>query len=170
MLPLLANARHKVLLVSDKAWPHYPAGRAHFRLLWVAGTEPPRAVLWLETVNADFVAHRQVDPRKWQRPVLTHALSKARAMGVGLSVENHLHSALDDVASATAAAEQDRGRVVESRDALVLRPSNGVVEASDYLTRKHDWVQMEEEVTPALRRAVWWPPAPAAAAADRVEL
>ena len=39
-------------------------------------------------------------------------------------------------------------------DRLVLRPSNGVVE-SDYLTNKHDWVQLEEEVTGPLKRALW---------------
>ena len=51
LLPLLCNARHKVILVSDPGWPHHPSGRAHFRLLWIHGTSPPRPVLWLETVN-----------------------------------------------------------------------------------------------------------------------
>jgi hypothetical protein len=55
--------RHKVILVSDAAWPHHPAGRAHFRLLWLHGTSPPRPVLWLETVNADFEA--RVNTRDW---------------------------------------------------------------------------------------------------------
>ena len=32
LLPLLSNARHKVILVTDKAWPYHPAGRVHFRL------------------------------------------------------------------------------------------------------------------------------------------
>ena len=41
---------------------------------------------------------------------------------------------------------------------LMLRPSNAVVEASDYLTNKHDWVQLEDEVTPPLRRALYEPP------------
>ena len=44
-----------------------------------------------------------------------------------------------------------------------------MLEASDYLTNKHDWVQTEEEVTQPLRRAVFTPQA-AAAAAARVEL
>ena len=56
LLPLLANARHKVILVSDAdGWPHHPAGRAHFRMLWTASS-PPRPLLWLETVNMDFEA------------------------------------------------------------------------------------------------------------------
>jgi len=166
LLPLLANARHKVLLVSDPAFPHHPAGRAHFRLLWVHGATPPRAVLWLETVNADFEAGR-VDHRAWQQAVLLHAARKATAMGVGLSVESHLGSKLADVVTRLlSAASTD---VVQASDRLVLRPSNGVLEASDYLTNKHDWVQTEEEVTQPLRRAVFTPQA-AAAAAARVEL
>ena len=39
----------------------------------------------------------------------------------------------------------------------MLRPSNGVLEASDYLSNKHDWVQLEEEVTSPLRRALYMP-------------
>merc|ERR1719291_38529 len=58
LLPLLANARHKVVLVTAEEFPHNPCGRAHFRLLWVAGTEPPKAVLWLEGVHMDFGAGR----------------------------------------------------------------------------------------------------------------
>ena len=33
--------------------------------------------------------------------------------------------------------------------------SNGVTEASDYLTNKHDWLQTEEEVTPPFKRALY---------------
>ena len=38
-------------------------------------------------------------------------------------------------------------------------------EASDYLSNKHDWVQLEDEVIGPFRRAVYVPPPPAAAAA-----
>ena len=38
--------------------------------------------------------------------------------------------------------------------------AQGVVEASDYLTNKHDWVQLEEEITPPLRRALYEPRRP----------
>ena len=44
LLPLLCNARHKVILVRDPAWPHHPSGRAHFRMLWLAGATPPQPV------------------------------------------------------------------------------------------------------------------------------
>lgn len=164
LLPLLANARHKVVLVTDKAWPHHPAGRAHLRLLWVNGAKDSTdaaeyvtgaVVLFLETVNADFAASREgaVRPSAWQLPVLRHALSKARRMGVGLSVEAHLKGELEKAVEAEGAG----GAVSVVSDRLVLRPSNGVVEASDYLTNKHDWVQLEEEVTGPLKRALWRP-------------
>ena len=48
---------------------------------------------------------------------------------------------------------------------LELRPSNGVVEASDYLSHKHDWPQMEAEVVGPFRR-VAYTPGPAAASDD----
>jgi len=153
LLPLLANARHKVILVSDlAAWPHHPIGRAHFRLLWVAGSAPPKPVLWLETVNTDFAAQGRVNDRSWRAAVLSHAVGKANAMGVGLSVESHMMGALQAAASPGCA-------VTQVEDKLVLRPSNGVVEASDYLTHKHDWVQLEEETTTPLRRALYQPKA-----------
>ena len=164
LLPLLCNARHKVILVSDPAYPHHPSGRAHFRLLWVHGTSPPRAVLWLETVNSDFEA--RVNTRAWLPAVLLHAASKAAAMGIGLSVESFLGRQLAEVVTKhLGSGESD---VAAVKDRLVLRPSNGVVEASDYLSHKHDWVQMEEEVTQALDRALYTPPI--AAAGARVEL
>jgi len=46
LLPLLANARHKAVLVSDARWPHHPAGRAYLRLLWTVDDAPKRPVLF----------------------------------------------------------------------------------------------------------------------------
>ena len=124
-------------------------------MLWLHGTEPPRASLWLETVNADFAASRQgkVSASSWQLPVLRHAVAKAKRMGVALSVEAHLQSQLQQAVQAEGAG----GEVGVASERYVLRPSNGVTEASDYLTNKHDWVQLEEEVTGPLKRALWRP-------------
>ena len=91
ILPLLANARHKVILVSDAAWTQHPVGRAHWRLLWSVGScgkKAPEPRLWLETVNADFEA--PVSCEGWETAVLTHAVSKADAMGVPLSVPSQI--------------------------------------------------------------------------------
>merc|ERR1719433_63417 len=74
LLPLLANARHKVVLVSDPDWPHHPAGRAHLRLLWTNEKEP-KPVLWNEGLHCDFGVH--CDRRSWQPTVIRHLLMKA---------------------------------------------------------------------------------------------
>ena len=84
--------------------------------------------------------------------MLTHAIIKANRMRVSLSVEGHLGRSISDHPNAAG------GTVRAVNDKLMLRPSNGVVEASDYLTQKHDWVQLEDEVTPPLRRALYEPP------------
>jgi len=150
LLPLLANARHKVVLVSDPAWTYHPVGRAHFRLLW---THPPpsRAMLWLESVNRDFLA--KVNSRPWQRMVLLHVVAKADAMCVELSVDTMLQRELEAVVQ----ERSSNGKISIKSDRLLLRPSNGVVEASDYLAGKHDWVQLEDEVTHAHRRCIYTP-------------
>ena len=43
---------------------------------------------------------------------------------------------------------------------LVLRASNGVLEASDYLSPRHDWVQLSDERVGPFERAVYEPPRP----------
>jgi len=149
LLPLLANARHKVVLVTDPRWPHNPAGRAHFRLLWTAD-DPPRPVLWLEAVNADFAA--SVDRSSWQQPVLRHVVRKAEKMGALLSLPLGSSRALATLGVSPSC-------VSERSERLTLRPSNGVVEASDYLSPKHDWLQLEEE-TIMIRRTMYEPPSP----------
>mmetsp|Transcript_30986 Transcript_30986/g.86966 ORF Transcript_30986/g.86966 Transcript_30986/m.86966 type:complete len:473 (-) Transcript_30986:156-1574(-) len=180
LLPLLANARHKVVLVSDPDWPHHPCGRAHFRFLWTDAT-PPVPMLWLETVNSDFVA--RVDSGPWRRMVLRHVVGKAEAMKasprkldrigdgqfvvnrgaigvnvmdfvrVRLAVETHLQGELESVVKEFGGT----GAAAVASNRFMLRPSNGVVEASDYLSDKHDWVQLEEEVTHAMRRCIYTP-------------
>ena len=57
----------------------------------MAGTEPPRAVLWLEGVHMDFGAGRV--PRL-DGAVLEHAVTKAVAMGVALSVDTYMKQEL----------------------------------------------------------------------------
>ena len=157
MLPLLCNARHKVILVSDPAFGAHAAGRAHFRLLWVHGTSPARPVLWLEAVHSDFTLGWTFSTRAWRPAVLAHAAAKAAAMGVPLSVEPSLAAALADAVGTHLGGT--RADVALAADRLVLRPSNGVLEASDFLSNKHDWVQLEDEVTPPIKRAVYTPPA-----------
>jgi len=146
LLPLLANARHKVILVSSSEWPAHPFGRTHFRLLWTAEDEPqPR--LWLEAVNEDFAAAEAeaVNRRNLHLTTFQHAIFKSEQMRIPLSMDSRLDKAMEYVAAAGSEVT-----IVEEK--LMLRPSNGVLEASDYLSNKHDWVQMSEEMTePSIR-------------------
>merc|ERR1712094_145908 len=96
---------------------------------------------------------------------------KADRMGISASVDPRLAGALEPIANNAnhlilQGERRINGKVHKVRDRLVLRPSNGVVEASDYLSHKHDWVQMEEEVTPPIRRALWVPRVSCGAAAE----
>ena len=50
------------------------------------------------------------------------------------------------------------GAVAPVSGRLELRPSNGVVEASDYLSHKHDWPQMAAELVGPFRRVAYTPP------------
>merc|ERR1712232_876511 len=125
LLPLLANARHKVILVSNPSfWPH-PLARTHFRLLWVASLEgspqpESEARLWLEAVNLDFSADEAevVDIRTCTILVLRHAIRKATEMQVVLSVSAQLLQALQHIAKEMSRA----GTVRKVQERLVLRP------------------------------------------------
>jgi len=151
LLPLLANARHKVVLVSDPAWPDHPAGRAYLRLLWTE-TTPQLPVMWLETLNQDY--NVRINSKPWELAVLRHLVQKADAMRVRLSVHPHLQSSMRTL------AKESGGRVTTTNDRIVLRPSNAGIEASDTLSSKHDWVQTEEEVTSAVQRCTYTPSSP----------
>ncbi|CAE7465435.1 unnamed protein product [Symbiodinium sp. CCMP2592] len=150
ILPLLANARHKVILVSDPTWTDHPVGRAHWRLLWSVGCgkRQPEPRLWLETVNADFEA--PVSSEGWETAVLTHAISKADAMGVPLSVDLMQATALHSLLGSSRDVE-------EISEKMLLRASNAIVEASDYLSSEHDWVQDADEITMSIARALYTP-------------
>ncbi|CAJ1383073.1 unnamed protein product [Effrenium voratum] len=160
ILPLLANARHKVILLSDPAFQHHPVGRAHWRLLWSVGPYPdgapgaagsPEPRLWLEAVNADFEASVQTDG--WEVAFLIHAMSKADAMNVPLSVDPGLADLLQRIIDHHACSHD----VVEVSERILLRPSHAIVEASDYLSYEHDWVQEDEEITHPIARALYLP-------------
>lgn len=160
LLPLLTNARHKVVLVSIPDWPAHPVGRAHFRLLWTAGHDgsilaAPEPRLWLEATNLDFAAEQSeiADKRACTLAVLRHAILKSDEMQVPLSVSDRLSRPLSFVVEEYAF----EGGVHMVEECLALRPSNGVLEASDYLSCRHDWVQLEEEVTEPMQRALYVP-------------
>jgi len=168
VLPLLANARHKVIFVNDPEWRHYPAGRAHFRLLWAirerqpasdncSGVEPR---LWLEALHRDGAAEQHgvgIESHflSWVFAVLRHALARSDTMHVVLSVHPDMGGALRQLV----VDSTSDGCLHNVQEEMILRPSNGVCEASDELSLKHDWVQMTEEVTQPLQRILYVPSA-----------
>ena len=147
-----------MITVTDAAWPHgHPTGRAHIRLLWRTAENGAGPVLWLEGTHVDFRAAGRVDARAYDEAILAHALALACEMRAPLSVEAGGTSA--QALEAVAGARGCPGSAAVATEALILRPSNGVVEASDYLSDRHDWVQMAEEQTQPLRRLVFTPDA-----------
>lgn len=161
VLPLLANARHKAIFVDDPQWKHFPAGRAHWRLLWTAGDSSPNSEprLWLEAVHRDLSAEQhgigvELQYVAWLKAVLRHAMAKAEAMHVVLSINVQIDALLRELY----ASSNKGGRVYTTEERMLLRPSNGVIEASDELGSKHDWVQQTEEVTESLQRTLYVPP------------
>jgi len=149
LLGLLSNSRHKVILVNDPSYPHHPIGRCHFRMLWTDSGEP---MLWLEATHTCFRGGRNADRQGFQSAVIAHAVIKAEAMGVPLAMDGG--GELQRLAEGT-----PRGKVGREKFRVVLRASNGVVEASDYLSHKHDWVQMEDEMTDVKHKTVFRPSA-----------
>jgi len=158
LLPLLANARHKVILISDPAYPAHPCGRAHWRFLWTGNGDgtvlpSPEPRLWLEAVNLDFDAARVVDSSNYVAAVLRHVVAKSEAMEVPVLIDTKLTDFANQIGHGFGAG----GRVFRTTERLELRPSNGVCEASDYLSQKHDWLQLQPEVTMPLSRALYVP-------------
>jgi len=158
LLPLLANARHKVILISDPVYPEHPCGRAHWRFLWAGNMDgstnsSPEPRLWLEAVNLDFDAARVVDTTNYVAAVLAHVMCKSEAMEVPVLIDSKLTDFANQIGHSLGAG----GRVFRTTERLELRPSNGVCEASDYLSQKHDWLQLHVEVTMPLPRSMYVP-------------
>merc|ERR1712139_285243 len=163
VLPLLANAKQKTIFVKDPRWTHFPAGRAHFRLLWTAGgcfesSGQPEPRLWLEALHRDSAAEQQgigmeIEFVAWLHAVLRHALTKADAMQVALSV----HPRLEKILYHCVEDRNKSGQTSTVEEQILLRPSNGIVEASDELGSKHDWIQLTEDVTEPIKRILYVP-------------
>ncbi len=147
LLPLLANARTKTILVDDPRWPHNASARSYLRLLFDKQDKP---VLYLEPLQRDFPHRQQFDQGKEgraedmvaQMAILSHAISKARELGVPLSVPPYLANMLEELEVPYEDAEAS----------YLLTASAGVFEASDTLGFGHDWPHPEDKWTPKLER------------------
>lgn len=149
LLPLLSNGRTKAIVVDDPRWPHNAAARAYLRLIHFDNGVP---ALYLEPLQRDF-PHRdrfaqEGEDGAFQRAILRHAIAKSDALGVPLSLPPWLGGLL-----------QELGIPVEHHHhhRYLLKASNGVFEASDTLSTKHDWPQMQDELTEGLERFLYVP-------------
>jgi len=145
-LAALSNAHTQAIVVSDSRFPA-SAARAWLRVLNVEG-KPPR--LYLEPMERDFI-HRELftDPQEYtlfQSAILEHAVLKAKAMGVKLSVSPHLQPLADQLGL--------KGRMDSSQYVLERSASHNL--ASDSLG-EHDWVQTGRTLTEPKERYVITP-------------
>lgn len=151
LLPLLTNGRTKAILIDDDRWPHNAAARSYIRLLH---TEDGQPTLYLEPFQRDF-PHREVfgeDPAlngAFYGAIVRHAVAKADQMGLPLSIGAGYAGLLEGLDIPFERVEKP----------LMLRASNGVYEASDTLSGKHDWPQMQDEMTEPLARLEYRPDA-----------
>ena len=152
LLPLVANARHKVILVKDPSTPKHATGCAHLRLIHFEDNVTP--VLWLEAMNVDLKAIG-VDDTEYLAVAISHAAAKAEKLGVALSMDTSTRRVATQVIEGREAFAGGRLEVRQER--MTLRASVGVVEASDTLSHRHDWVQMADETTHEIRRLVYTP-------------
>jgi hypothetical protein len=128
-LSLVTNARNTAILVHDPRWPNV-AGRAYLRLLALDGSREP--VLFLEGMHLDFPyrGHKA----SLEKACILHAIEKAKAMGVRLSLSESLAPLVDEM---KLEGKWDNQRFVLARAALIEAAS---------VFGQHDWVQLGEEV------------------------
>ncbi len=135
VLSLLGNARTRAITLTDATWHNY-AARAYLRLL---PREDGPPLLYLEPLQTDFPyrEHRRGAACSLEVPkaMLTHALSKAKEMGLGLAMARGYERSADGMGVAHDFDEHS----------FVLEPSAVTVEASDTLGQ-HDWQQDTREV------------------------
>ena len=155
LLPLIANARSQAILVDDARYALGHAARAYLRLLESPAHTP---VLYLEALQRDF-PHRDALPapaidHEIYAAMVAHAVAKAKAMGVPLSLLPALGDPLlggVDVGSILRA----QGLSFKRRhERYWISASAGVFEASDTLTELHDWVHLEGALTEPLARLI----------------
>lgn len=152
LMPLVCNARHKVILVDDaELWPHNAIARSHLRLLHRAADQQP--VLHLEPVMIEFPVEGVAPRFEYHAAVIWHAMLKAEGMGLPLL----LGESFDPTDPPWHPEVKAHLALQETVEELLLLPSIGIFEASDSLSRRHDWPLLEEEVTEPLVRWIFTP-------------
>jgi len=93
-------------------------------------------VLYLEPLNVDFGASNANESLLGE-VAAAHAVVKANAMMVPLSMNPYYRRALEKAGSGT-------GFASVQKHSYLMQATAGVVEASNTLSHKHDWLQMQE--------------------------
>lgn len=172
-LALVANARNKAIMISDPKFPHYPVGRAIFRMIWtplgrsqgyeessiqlgetVTHFSSYSPVLFVEDLTRQMTA--PVDASRYDLALMAHCVAKADAMRCRLAVNVDLFTMVSEVVKSRGGNPVTQ--MSTTRERVVLRPSNGVVEWSETITERHDWVQTEEELVGPFQRCIYAPP------------
>ena len=122
---LLGNARNKVIILYNKDFNDYVA-RAYLRMLKTNNT----CIMLLEKVqfNDSYINDIKNENLKelWENYIINHAYKRSKLLNVKLAIpwiENK----------------------PKKKIRIILDPSDGILEASDYISNKHDWVQLNEE-------------------------
>jgi hypothetical protein len=121
LVPLLANARTKAIVVDDPEHPDAPIARAYLRVFDVVGIGP--------VVYLDPIMRESGDSSAIERAIVRHAAEKAAKMGVPLAL-----------AHGTGRHMFEDAQKVDLE--LKLSASNAGIEASDTIdgaTGYHDW-------------------------------
>jgi hypothetical protein len=84
---------------------------------------------------------------------LSHAIAKSNQLGLNLLINRARDIDLEEIAK-TLVSEETLGK---TDVALLLKPSKGMLEASDTLTEKHDWIQEEDEIVEEIERIIYRP-------------
>lgn len=149
LLPLLANARTKALIIHDTRWPQYAVARAYLRLLQFENGDP---VLYLESTMRDFhyAAHYREDhdENSIEWLMFTHSAQKAHNLGIPLSIDMYADELMPRELKVATHISDHR---------YLMRASAGIFEASDTLTSEHDWVQNFDEYTNPITRLIYTP-------------
>tara|TARA_Y100001970_G_C14246533_1_gene868668 strand:+ start:1431 stop:2678 length:1248 start_codon:yes stop_codon:yes gene_type:complete len=123
LYPLLCNARNKVIFLYNKEFDDF-AARAYLRILQ---TEK-EAILWLENIeyNNDVCVENNDTVEKWTTYFIEHAYKRAEMLGIKLVIPwiNQLP---------------------KEKFSIILDPSDGILETSNFISDQENWVQTETE-------------------------
>lgn len=121
---LLGNARNKVILLYNKELNDYVA-RSYLRVLKTDN----ECILFLEEVqfNEKYVYNNYKLKKIWKQYIIEHAYKRSKLLNIKLAIPWIKNKP-------------------KKKLRIILDPSDAILEASDYICNKHDWVQLNKEI------------------------